>query len=173
MSFVITRFDPTVKYAGYNQFDCQHTLINKFVKDSLKKQVRQGLSVAYVLLEKRQGDNLNDRFVGFFTIANHSVPLSFLTALQLGSLPQNISCVRLIMLAVNHKDAGNGFGKKLMNHAFDITKSGATTIGCYGMYLDADAGAVAKGFYQKLNFHFLEGDKTPNPSPMFITLSAI
>ena len=52
MSFFITRFDPGAKYGGYNQFDCQHAVINKFVKDSLKKQVKQGLSVAYALLEE-------------------------------------------------------------------------------------------------------------------------
>ena len=39
------------------------------------------------------------------------------------------------------------------------------------LYLDADAGAV--NFYKKLGFVLLGGDKTPEPSPMFITLSAI
>lgn len=52
MSFFITRFDPGAKYGGYNQFDCQHAIINKFVKDLLKKQVKQGLSMAYALLEE-------------------------------------------------------------------------------------------------------------------------
>ena len=173
MSFVVTRFDPTAKYAGYNKFDCQHPRINKFVKDSLKKQVKQGLSVAYALLEEGNDANPGDRFVGFFTIANHAIPLASLSALQLGSLPKVIPCVRLIMLGVNHTVAGNGLGKQLMNHAFDITKSAASQIGCLGMYLDADAGAVLKGFYKKLGFHFLDGDKSPNSSPMFISISAI
>lgn len=173
MSVVIARFDPSAKYAGYNQFDCQHPQINKFVKDSLRKQVKQGLSVAYALLEEAQGPNPVDRLMGFFTIANHSIPLETLSALQLGSLPRLIPCVRLIMLGVNHSDGNKGYGKMLMNHAFDITKTGAERIGCYGMYLDADAGAVAKGFYQKLGFQLLEGDKSPTPSPMFIPVSSI
>ena len=173
MSFVIARFDSAAKYAGYNQFDCQHPQINKFVKDSLKKQVKQSLSVAYVLLEEGQSPNSVDRFVGFFTIASHSVPVESLSALQLGSLPKFIPCVRLIMLGVNHSDGNKGYGKMLMNHALDITKTGAERIGCYGMYLDADAGAVAKGFYQKLGFQLLEGDKSPTPSPMFIPVSSI
>ncbi|MYM82509.1 N-acetyltransferase [Duganella sp. FT50W] len=172
MSFVIARFDPSAKYAGYNQFDCQHQQINKFVKDSLKKQVKQGLSVAYALLEESQDANSDDRFVGFFTIASHSIPLDSLSALQLGSLPKVIPCVRLIMLGINHSDSNNGFGKMLMNHALDITKAGAAHIGCYGMYLDADAGAIAKGFYQKLGFHLLDGDKSPAPSPMFIPIAS-
>lgn len=171
--FVLERFDPEAKYAGYNQFDCQHAQINKFVKNSLKKQIRQGVSVAWAVLESGQGIVAPGRFVGFFTIANHSVSLDALSALQLGSLPRIIPCVRLIMLGVNHTDTGKGLGKMLMNHAFDLVKKCADNIGCYGMYLDADAGAVKKGFYQQLGFHFLEGDKSPDPSPMFIPISAI
>jgi GNAT superfamily N-acetyltransferase len=173
MNVVIERFDPAGKYAGYNQFDCQHALINKFVKDSLKKQVKQGLSVAYALLEEGQGADPSDRFVGFFTIANHSIPVETLSTLQLGSLPRIIPCVRLIMLGINHNDARHGFGTDLMNYAFKITKETSKHIGCYGMYLDADAGAVAKGFYQRLGFQLIDGDKSPNPSPMFIPISAI
>jgi len=90
MNVVIERFDPAGKYAGYNQFDCRHALINKFVKDSLKKQVKQGLSVAYALLEEGQGADPSDSFVGFFTIANHSIPVETLSTLQLGSLPRII-----------------------------------------------------------------------------------
>lgn len=170
IGFVIARLDPLAKYAGFNQFDCQHHRINKFVKDSLKKQVKQGLSVAYVLLEEAEGGGV-DRFVGFYTIASHSIPLSALTSIQLGSLPKIIPCIRLIMLGINMKDARQGLGSQLMNHAFDVVKASANSIGCYGLYLDADDGAV--DFYEKLGFVLLEGNKTPNPSPMFITLSAI
>jgi GNAT superfamily N-acetyltransferase len=168
MSFCIARFDPGAKYGGYNQFDCQHAVINKFVKDSLKKQVKQGLSVAYALLEE---DGATQRFAGFFTIASHTIALSALGALQRGGLPKTIPCVRLIMLGVHHADAGQGLGLQLMNHALDIVKVGAQSIGSYGLYLDADAGAF--GFYQKLGFVPLEGDKSPAPSPMFLPMSAI
>lgn len=170
MGFVIARFDPLVKYAGFNQFDCQHHRINKFVKDSLKKQVKQGLSVAYVLLEESEQRGV-DRFVGFYTIASHSIPLSSITSIQLGSLPRIIPCIRLIMLGIHAEDAQQGLGSQLMNHAFDVVKSSASRVGCYGLYLDADGGAV--NFYKRLGFHLLDGDKTPEPSPMFITLSAI
>jgi len=170
MSFVISRFDPLAKYAGFNQFDCQHHRINKFVKDSLKKQVKQGLSVAYAILEESENSGV-DRFVGFYTIVSHSIPLSSVTSIQLGSLPRIIPCIRLIMLGINVEDANKGLGSQLMNHAFDVVKSSASSVGCYGLYLDADAGAV--NFYKKLGFVLLDGDKTPEPSPMFITLSAI
>lgn len=170
MSFVIARFDPSIKYAGLNQFNCHLHSVNKFVKDSLKKQVKQGLSVAYVLLEEG-GNGHPDRFVGFYTIANHSIAVSAISALQRESLPKTIPCIRLIMLGIHADDAKKGYGSQLMNHAFDVIKMSAQSVGCYGLYLDADTGAVA--FYQKLGFVLLEGEKTPNPSPMFIPLSAI
>lgn len=140
--FFITRFDPGAKYAGSNQFDCQHTVINKFVKVSLKKQVKQGLSVAYALLED---DGTTQRFAGFFTIASHTIALSALGALPHGGLPKTTPCVRWITLRVHHADAGRGLGLQLMNHALGIVKVGAQSIGSYGPYLDADAGAF--GFY--------------------------
>lgn len=170
MGLVIARFDPSARYAGFNQFDCRHHQINKFVKDSLKKQVRQGLSVAYALLDEAQ-DGHPDRFVGFYTIASHSIPLSALAGLQPGSLPRIIPCIRLIMLGINASDAGRGLGRQLMNHAFDVVKSSADHVGCYGLYLDADAGAVE--FYKRLGFVLLDGNRSPEPSHMFITLSAI
>lgn len=170
MSFVIARFDSSAKYAGFNQFDCQHTLINKFVKNSLKQQVKKGLSIAYVLLEEPENAGV-DRFVGFYTIANHSIPLSALANLQPESLPKIIPCARLIMLGIDVNDAKKGLGSQLMNHAFDVVKRSANHMGCYGLYLDADAGAIP--FYKKLGFKLLEGEQTPNPSPMFIPLSAI
>lgn len=168
MSFFIARFDPAMKYGAYKQFDCQYHAINKYVSDSLKRQVKLGLCVAYALLEDVQG---GPRFAGFFTIVNHTVALSSLATLQLAGLPKTIPCVRVIMLGVHHTDAGQGLGQKLMNHALDITKLSAQSIGCFGLYLDADAGAVK--FYQKLGFVLLEGDKSPAPSPMFIPMSAI
>jgi GNAT superfamily N-acetyltransferase len=170
MSFVIARFDPLLKYAGFNQFDCQHPLINKFVKTSLKQQVKKGLSIAYVLLAESESADV-DRFVGFYTIANHSIPLSALVNIQAESLPKIIPCARLIMLGIDVSDAKKGLGSQLMNHAFDVVKMSASSMGCYGLYLDADAGAIQ--FYKKLGFVLLEGEKTPNPSPMFIPLSAI
>ena len=36
-----------------------------------------------------------------------------------------------------------------------------------------DIDASALGFYRKLGFTLLEGDKSPAPSPMFVPLSAI
>ena len=167
MSVEFALFDPAKAYGGRKQFDCGHAIINKFVHDSLVAQVKRGLTVVYVLTESDQ----NDRFIGFFTIAHHAMDASSLSTLQLGSLPRKIPCARLIMLGVDQDFKDQNLGSRLMKQALAITKASSVVMGCYGLYLDADQGAV--GFYQKLGFKLLEGDKRPEPSPMFIAVSSI
>ncbi|MEN9373258.1 MAG: hypothetical protein RIR79_810 [Pseudomonadota bacterium] len=141
--------------------------MNAFVQKSLKPQVTKNLSVAYVLTDKAN----DNRFVGFYTIAQHMVDVSLLSAMQLGSLPRKIPCTRLIMLGVDKRYQRQQLGLRLMKHALQLTRSVSAQIGSFGMYLDADAEAVA--FYQRLGFALLEGNQSPQPSPMFLPLSAM
>lgn len=167
MRIEFSLFDPAVTYAGRKQFDCGHALINKFVRDSLVQQVKKRLSVAYVLTDPGQ----QDRFVGFFTLAHHAIDASALSMLQLGSLPRQIPCARLIMLGVDQAYKNMQLGSRLMKQALVLTQTASSHMGCYGLYLDADPAAI--GFYQKLGLALLEGDKTPLPSPMFIAVASI
>lgn len=167
MTIELSLYDPALTYAGQKQFDCGHAVINSFVHNSLKSQVKKSLSVAYVLTNTAN----EDRFAGFYTIAQHMIDVSSLSALQLGSLPRKIPCSRLVMLGVDKRYQGQQLGSRLLKHALLVTQSVAKQIGSFGMYLDADPLAVS--FYQKLGFTLLVGDKTPEPSPMFLPFSAI
>ncbi len=167
MTIELAQFDPSSSYVGQKQFDCGQDVINGFARRSLKPQVKKNLSVAYVLLDKAQ----NDRFVGFYTIAQHRIDSAIVAAMHPGSLPQTLPCSRLIMLGVDKGYQGQRLGLMLMQHALTLTKSIGQQIGSFGMYLDADPKAVS--FYTKIGFSLLEGDTSPIPSPMFIPLSAI
>lgn len=156
MNIEFSLFDPAVIYAGRKQFDCGHAVIDKFVRDSLVQQVKKQLSVAYVLTDPDQ----QDRFVGFFTLAHHAIDAS-----------RQIPCARLIMLGVDQAYKNKQLGSRLMKQALVITKAASAHMGCYGLYLDADPAAI--GFYQKLGFALLQGNKTPAPSPMFIAVASI
>jgi|APMI01.1.fsa_nt_gi GNAT superfamily N-acetyltransferase len=167
MTIALSLFDPSRQYDAQKKFDCGNAVINKFVYDSLKGQVKKGFSTAYVLTDS----SAKDRFVGFYTIAQHRMSLKDLSALQLGSLPSSVPCTRLIMLGVDKGHQGKQLGMKLMKHALETTKVVARSIASVGLYLDADAAALS--FYERLGFTLLEGDKSPAPSPMFLPLSAI
>lgn len=162
MKIELSPYDAASTYLGQKQFDCGHAIINQFARGSLKQQVKKGLSVAYVLTDADD----QDRFVGFYTIAQHMIDMSLLSAMQLGSLPKQIPCTRLIMLGVDQKYAHQDLGSQLMKHALSLTKQISNQIGSYGLYLDADPKAL--GFYKKLGFTLLQGDKTPHNSPMFL-----
>lgn len=167
MTVELSLYDPTQTYPGQKQFDCGHAAINAFVRNSLKPQVKKNLSVAYVLTDT----NHAHRLVGFYTIAQHMVDVSALSALQLGSLPHKIPCSRLVMLGIDTRYKGQQLGSRLMKHALRLTQRVSAQIGGFGLYLDADPLAVS--FYQKLGFALLEGDKAPHPSPMFLGLSGM
>lgn len=167
MSVELSLYDPALVYAGQKQFDCGHAVINSFVHHSLKPQVKKSLSVACVLTDADQANC----FVGLYTVVQHLIDVSLLSAMQLGSLPRKIPCSRLMMLGVDKRYKGQQLGSALMKHALTLTRSVAKQIGGFGMYLDADPLAVT--FYHQLGFTLLEGDKTPEPSPMFLPLGAM
>ena len=167
MRVELSLYNPALSYPGQKQFDCGHAVISSFVHNSLKPQVKKNLSVAYVLTDAADGD----RFVGFYTVAQHMIDVSLLSAMALGSLPRKIPCSRLVMLGVDKQYKGQQLGSKLMKHALTLTQSVAKQIGGFGMYLDADPLAVH--FYQKLGFALLEGNNAPEPSPMFLPLSSM
>ena len=75
------------------------------------------------------------------------------------------------MLGVDKAYKHQDLGRRLLKQALLITKQSAVRMGCYGLYLDADPSAI--GFYERLGFLPLEGDKSPQPSPMFISVGSI
>ena len=166
MSFELGIFDPETTYFEQKKFDCEHAVINKFVSGSLKQQVRKNTSVAYVLTDPAA----NDRFIGFFTLMMSCIDNAALAPFA-SSLPMQVPCVRLVMLGVDKAYKGKNLGLRLLKHALIKTKESALSLGCKGLYLDADPGAV--GFYTKYGFITLEkplsaGDSTP----MFLFLES-
>ena len=133
---------------------------------SLKQQVKKNTSVAYVLTDPCA----NDRFIGFFTLVVSCIDKSALAPFA-SSLPRQVPCVRLVMLGVDKACKRKNLGLRLLKHALIKTRESALTLGCRGLYLDADPGAVA--FYRKYGFIALDkplnvGDSTP----MFLFLES-
>ncbi len=67
--------------------------------------------------------------MGFFTLAHHGIDASALSALQLGSLPRQIPCTRLIMLGVDQAYKNQNLGSWLMKQAQVIIKDASSRIG--------------------------------------------
>lgn len=166
MSFELGIFDPEITYFEQKKFDCEHAVINKFVSSSLKQQVKKNTSVAYVLTDPAA----NDKFIGFFTLVMSCIDNAALAPFT-SSLPRQVPCVRLVMLGIDKAYKGKHLGLRLLRHALIKTKESAITLGCRGLYLDADPGAVA--FYTKYGFITLEKPaKAGDSTPMFLFLES-
>lgn len=165
--FSIENFQPKTSYFQQKKFDCGNRIINKFVHSSLKKQVSQNFSQAYVLLDT----NDNDRFSAFYTLTSFKLQANELEILSKGSLPRDIPCVRLVMLGVDLSLQGQGIGKKMMSDALYRVHRASKNIGIYGLYLDADPAAT--NFYLTLGFTRLDDGGSDEVAKMFLSIEVI
>lgn len=165
--FVIEKLEPTTSYFQQKKFDCGNRIINKFVHSSLKKQVSQHFSQAYVLLDTQE----NDRFSAFYTLTSFKLQADELEKLSQGSLPRDIPCVRLVMLGVDLSLQGHGIGRKMMSDALHRVYRASKDIGIYGLYLDADPAATK--FYLSLGFTRLDNGGSDDVAKMFLSIKVI
>lgn len=165
--FVIENFDPKKSYHQQKKFDCGNKVINKFVHFSLKKQVNQNFSQAYVLLDTQE----SDRFSAFYTLTSFKLQTDELEKLSKSSLPRDIPCVRLVMLGVDSSFQGQGIGKKMMSDALHRVHRASKEIGIYGLYLDADPDAT--DFYLSLGFTRLDSGGSDDIAKMFLSIEVI
>ena len=164
---VLEWLDPGKTYYQQKKFDCGNEKINKFVANSLKKQVRDGLSQCFVLLDATD----SNRFIGFYTLCAFAINAPELAAHSAGSLPGRVPCSRLVMLGVDKNFQKRGLGKRLMKSVFQKTMNAAKEIGIYGLYLDADEDAY--DFYDDLGFVTLQYKVDSLPTPMFMHIDTI
>lgn len=192
MDIAFEKFDPAKVYRGLSSagkpggFKCGLPAIDRFVANGLREQVKKGYSVAWVITdetpvgakqpvldEAAPADQKKPSsvepppfFVGFYTLLMAQIEKGALASVSDGSMPTQIPCTRLVMLGVDENYKGRGFGSQLMKHALRQTKLACDNIGCRGMYLDADPGALA--FYQALGFQQLSTTLKDGSYPMFL-----
>jgi len=155
-------FDTNKIYKGQKEFDCNNSMINKFVYKSLKKKVKDHLTKAYVLLQ-------DEKFIGFYTLDNFAITRdNFELKDKPKRLPPMVPLIKLSMLGIDKSLQGQGLGKRLLRDAFNKVYEIAKLSGCKGIYLLAEENAIF--FYESLGFVALKNDK---PLPMFLNIETI
>jgi len=134
---------------------------------SLKKQVSQNFSQAYVLLDIHE----NDRFSAFYTLTSFKLQADNLEKLPKDSLPRDIPCVRLVMLGVDLLHQGQEVGKEMMSNALHRVHRASKEIGIYGLYLNADPKTT--NFYLSLGFTRLDSGGSDDIAKMFLSIEVI
>ncbi|AYC18127.1 hypothetical protein DZA65_01225 [Dickeya dianthicola] len=164
---VVYAYQADTTYPGSKSFDCGNTVINSFVRSSLKKSVRDGNCAAKVLVKDETKELL-----GFCTFAAYSLEKSKLAGVVSGSLPHELGVVRLIMLGVATKEQNKGYGQELLLEFFKQVKTIHESLPVKGVYLDADPAAI--DFYIRLGF--VQLNEPPNAFgavPMFLAIQHI
>jgi len=167
LSFVLEVYDPAKTYFQQKRFNCGNDVIDRFVASGLKRQVRDGLSKCFVLLDQ----NNSDKFIGFYTLTSFAIDAPLLESMSKGRLPNKVPCTRMVMLGVDRAYQKRNLGLKLLVNAIDRTISASQHIGVLGLYLDADPPAV--NFYLAHGFVALKELQDSESTPMFLPIETV
>lgn len=156
-----------ITYPGNKHFDCGNAVINSFVRHSLKKNVKDGNCAARALVDGGSGELL-----GICSFSGYSLGRERLTGVITGSIPNDISVIRLIMLGIAINEQKKGYGLDLLCEFFNHVKTIHQVLPVKGVYLDADPAAI--NFYARLGF--VQLPEPPNISgavPMFLAIQHV
>ncbi|MFJ5320396.1 GNAT family N-acetyltransferase [Pectobacterium carotovorum] len=164
---MVCSYQSDITYPGVKHFDCGNAVINSFVRNSLKKSVKDGNCAAKILIDKKTGE-----LVGFCSFSAYSLEKGKLATTIGGSLPNDVGVIRLNMLGVATKEQNKGRGQDLLCEFFEHVKLIHQALPIKGVYLDADPKAI--NFYARLGF--VELKEPPNSFgavPMFLAIQHI
>lgn len=164
---MVCAYQADITYPGVKNFDCGNAVINSFVRNSLKKNVRDGNCAAKALIDEKSGE-----LIGVCSFSAYSLAKGRLAGTLTGSLPSEVGVVRLNMLGVATKEQKKGYGHDLLCEFFEQVKVIHQALPIKGVYLDADPDAI--NFYARLGF--VELNEPPNAFgavPMFLAIQHI
>lgn len=151
-------------------FDCGKPPLNDYLHRYALKNQRRMFGVTYVAVSCQEEP---PRVIGYFTLANTSIPRQGLPEELLKGLPkyQGLPAFLLARLAVDKTLQKKDIGEVLLSRCFEyclaITKfSGAR-------YLIADVKESAITWYERYNFLRIEGSQNADSIKMFIDLETI
>ena len=146
-------------------FDCGKELLNDYLKNQVRQDVKRKLSACFVL-----ADSETKVIQGYYTLSNNSIPLSSFSEQIQNKLPKSYKSIPTTLLgrlAIDKKYQGNGIGKILLIDALKRSYGISNEIGSFGIIVDP-IDDEAKNFYQK--YDFIE---RPDSKKMFIATQTL
>lgn len=146
-------------------FDCGKELLNDYLKNQARQDVKRKLSACFVL-----ADSETKVIQGYYTLSNSSIPLSSFSEQIQNKLPKSYKSIPTTLLgrlAIDKKYQGNGIGKILLIDALKRSYGISNEIGSFGIIVDP-IDDEAKSFYQKYDFIEL-----PDSKKMFIATQTL
>ena len=153
-----------------DDFDCGNASLNEYLRRYAAKNQRRMFGVTYVAVGCQEEDC---RVVGYFTLANTSIPRQGLPEELLKGLPkyQSLPAFLLGRLAVDSRYHGKGIGELLISRCFEYC---LVLSKCSGArYLIADVKPAAVTWYERYNFRIISGSQNPDSTKMFVDLQVV
>jgi len=148
-----------------DDFDCGDDSLNEYLRRYAVRDRRRMFGVTYVAVCHQP-----KRIIGYFTLANTSIPREGLPEELLKGLPkyQGLPAFLLGRLAVDKHLHGKGIGELLLSHCLEYCLVIAKCSGA--RYLIADVKPDAVGWYERYNFREIKGGRTAAWKKMFLDL---
>jgi GNAT superfamily N-acetyltransferase len=167
MDFNIRKLESSDRIDG---FDCGNASLNEYLRTYALKNQRRMFGVTYAAVSSAEQPF---KVIGYFTLANTSIPRQGLPEDMLKGIPKysGLPAFLLGRLAIDKRFQGKGIGEVLLSrcfeHCLNISKlSGAR-------YLIADAKPSAITWYERYNFQRLEGNQSGDSVKMFVDLAVV
>lgn len=150
-----------------DDFDCGDAPLNEYLRKYARQDQRRSFGVTYVAVSSHHSPN---RVIGYFTLANTSIPREGLPEALTKGIPryQNVPAFLLGRLAIDKHYQGKKIGEHLlsrcMKHCLELSRwSGARL-------LVADALESAVSWYERYNFVRVMGGHDPHRIKMVVDL---
>lgn len=148
-----------------SEFDCENEQLNNYLKTQAGQDVKRKLSVCFVLADKE-----TNGIYGYYTLSNHSIPLSCFPEPIKRKLPpsyDSIPTTLLGRLAVDRNFKGKGLGKLLLIDALRRSYELSKEIGSFAVVVDP-IDREAELFYARYDFI-----KLPDSGKMFMAIKTL
>ncbi len=146
------------------KFNCGNKLLDNYIKNLAKQDVKRDLSVCYVLYD------LENIVAGYYTLSSNSIKRDIFPEEMRRKLPSNYNDLPTILLgrlAIDKKFQGNVYGEYLLLDALHNCIKISTNMGALAVVVDPK-DEKARNFYLKYGFILL-----PETKKMFIPLKTI
>lgn len=156
--FILSDYKKGETYQGLKSFDCGDETLNRYARESLKRNGERDNRKQFLLLDPLNGRKV----VGFVSLhldlfGRENIPAGTF----LYQVPPVVPVMKLSMLAVTNEYQKNGWGSEMLfaalEHAYKVAK---VANDLKGVILDAKDSAVE--FYKRHRFSVIETSKSEN-----------
>ncbi len=148
-----------------NEFSCGKQMLDNYLQKQVNQDIKRKLAACFVL-----NDNETGLLIGYFTVANNSIPQELLPHNIRKKLPKyytSIPTTLIGMLAIDKRFQGRGFGKYLLMDALKRSYEVSKRIGSFAVVVDP-IDMDAEQFYE--NYGFI---KLPDSGKMFLPMKTL